>query len=123
MDELASRLEDFEIDPEKVREVKERCAELEWPLLEEYDFRHDLKNLPLPIELRPEAKIRDYQERRDEHTALLLIINDNNHNYNYNNNRSVRSRVCSVITVRDLVSSSSRADRARPSLASSRRVL
>jgi DNA excision repair protein ERCC-3 len=62
-DELTSRLEDVEIDANKVIQVRERCKELKWPLLEEYDFRNDHSNPALPIELRPETKIRDYQQR------------------------------------------------------------
>jgi DNA excision repair protein ERCC-3 len=39
-----------------------RCQELNYPLLEEYDFQHDtiLKNLN--IELRPDSILRPYQE-------------------------------------------------------------
>jgi len=54
-------IDDFEVDPTKVREVKERCAALNWPLLEEYDFRNDKEAIELQIELKPETRIRDYQ--------------------------------------------------------------
>mmetsp|Transcript_32345 Transcript_32345/g.53520 ORF Transcript_32345/g.53520 Transcript_32345/m.53520 type:complete len:764 (-) Transcript_32345:111-2402(-) len=60
-DKLASRIEDFEVDVAKVREVKQRCNELDWPLMEEYDFRNDAESFEMPIELRPETQIRDYQ--------------------------------------------------------------
>ena len=50
-------------EPGQIKRVKERCNELDWPLLEEYDFRNDHASHELPIELRPETKIRDYQER------------------------------------------------------------
>ena len=49
--------------------MKDRCDKLDWPLLMEYDFRHDQNNPPLPIELKPEAKIRDYQE-----CAIVTVI-------------------------------------------------
>ena len=58
------RIEDFEVDASRVKEVKERCRELRWPLLEEYDFNNDTANPKLPIELKHDvAKIRDYQEQ------------------------------------------------------------
>jgi superfamily II DNA or RNA helicase len=44
-------------------QVKARCREMRWPLLEEYDFRHDAANPDLPIELKPDSAIRDYQEQ------------------------------------------------------------
>ena len=37
-------IEDFEVDPSKVKQVKARCRALKWPLLEEYDFRNDTSN-------------------------------------------------------------------------------
>ena len=51
------------MDANKIKEVKERCHALDWPMLEEYDFKHDTTNPELPMELKPDAKIRDYQER------------------------------------------------------------
>ncbi|CAF1041787.1 unnamed protein product [Rotaria sordida] len=53
----------FEIIQNKIELLRKRCQELEHPLLEEYDFRHDtiLKNLN--IELRPNAILRPYQEK------------------------------------------------------------
>jgi hypothetical protein len=36
----------FEINPEMVVAVKRRCIELDYPLLEEYDFRNDTGNSP-----------------------------------------------------------------------------
>jgi len=59
-----TQIEDFEVDSSKVKEVKARCRELRWPLLEEYDFRHDTSNPELPIELKhDDSRIRDYQEQ------------------------------------------------------------
>ena len=53
----------FEVIQNKIELLRKRCQELEHPLLEEYDFRHDtiLKNLN--IELRPNAILRPYQEK------------------------------------------------------------
>lgn len=53
----------FEIDKNKVEEVKKRCAELDYPLMEEYDFRNDALNATLDIDLSPRCNIRDYQEK------------------------------------------------------------
>ena len=39
------------------------CQELDYPLLEEYDFRHDTMLKNLDIELRPNAILRPYQEK------------------------------------------------------------
>jgi DNA excision repair protein ERCC-3 len=42
----------------QVEHVKERCLPggLNYPMLEEYDFRNDDVNAPLPIELKPVCK-------------------------------------------------------------------
>jgi hypothetical protein len=42
--------------------VKKRCNELEYPMLEEYDFRNDTVNANLDIDLKPATVIRPYQE-------------------------------------------------------------
>ncbi|KAJ1446781.1 P-loop containing nucleoside triphosphate hydrolase protein [Pelagophyceae sp. CCMP2097] len=39
------------------------AKELDFPLVEEYDFRRDTANAVLPIELRPSTRIRGYQEK------------------------------------------------------------
>ena len=44
------------------QEVKKRCNELEYPMLEEYDFRNDTVNANLEIDLKPSTVIRPYQE-------------------------------------------------------------
>ncbi|KAI5147955.1 DNA excision repair protein ERCC-3 [Enteropsectra breve] len=42
--------------------VRKRCIELDYPLIEEYDYKKD-ENLPnLAIDLRPQVQIRSYQE-------------------------------------------------------------
>ena len=45
------------------KRVKRRCIELDYPLLEEYDFRNDTRIPPLEIDLKPMTVIRPYQER------------------------------------------------------------
>ncbi|KAF7795953.1 hypothetical protein EIP86_007122 [Pleurotus ostreatoroseus] len=52
----------FEIDDAKIDDVKKRCNELEYPMLEEYDFRNDTVNPNLDIDLKPSTVIRPYQE-------------------------------------------------------------
>ncbi|KAI9332872.1 P-loop containing nucleoside triphosphate hydrolase protein [Zopfochytrium polystomum] len=53
----------FEIEKARVEDVKKRCTELDYPLMEEYDFRHDDVNPNLDIDLSPRCMIRDYQEK------------------------------------------------------------
>lgn len=55
----------FEIEASKVERVKQRCLPggLNYPMLEEYDFRNDTVNPPLNIELKPLVRHRPYQEK------------------------------------------------------------
>jgi DNA excision repair protein ERCC-3 len=53
----------FEIENSMVEDVKRRCIELDFPLMEEYDFRHDDLTPNLKIDLSPKTLIRDYQEK------------------------------------------------------------
>ncbi|AAS53651.1 AFR280Wp [Eremothecium gossypii ATCC 10895] len=53
----------FEIDRESVELVKRRCQEIDYPVLEEYDFRNDNRNPDLEIDLKPSTQIRPYQEK------------------------------------------------------------
>ncbi|KAK4245945.1 DNA repair helicase [Corynascus novoguineensis] len=53
----------FEIKDDKVSTVAARCLALQYPALEEYDFRNDNVNPHLEIDLRPGTQIRPYQER------------------------------------------------------------
>ena len=55
----------FEITPESVEHVKQRCLPggLNYPMLEEYDFKHDTQNPDIHIELKPHVKLRPYQEK------------------------------------------------------------
>ncbi|KAI8902933.1 P-loop containing nucleoside triphosphate hydrolase protein [Globomyces pollinis-pini] len=52
----------FEIKKTAIEVVKKKCADLSYPLLEEYDFRNDVTNDTLDIDLKPAAKLRPYQE-------------------------------------------------------------
>ena len=54
----------FQVTQHRVQLVK-KCAKEEsfYPLLEEYDFKADLRNARIAIDLRPSTQIRPYQER------------------------------------------------------------
>ncbi|KAL4433953.1 hypothetical protein ABPG75_000394 [Micractinium tetrahymenae] len=58
-------LHSFEVDPEKVEKVKERCLPdaLNYPMLEEYDFKNDSHNPDLAIDLKPNVQHRPYQDK------------------------------------------------------------
>lgn len=45
--------------------MKQRClpGELNYPMLEEYDFRNDAVNPDLNVELKPMVQLRPYQEK------------------------------------------------------------
>lgn len=53
----------FEISSGTVELVKKRLYEIEYPVLEEYDFRNDKRNANLEIDLKPSTQIRPYQEK------------------------------------------------------------
>ncbi|KAK9454425.1 P-loop containing nucleoside triphosphate hydrolase protein [Dipodascopsis uninucleata] len=53
----------FEIAAGSVETVKKRCQEIDFPVLEEYDFRNDTRNPNLDIDLKPSTQIRSYQEK------------------------------------------------------------
>ena len=52
-----------EVDQEKLEDLQKRTMELEFPLLAEYDFRHDTVNADINIDLKPNAVLRPYQEK------------------------------------------------------------
>ncbi|DBA93765.1 hypothetical protein WJX82_000412 [Trebouxia sp. C0006] len=58
-------LHSFEIDSTQVEHVKQRCLPggLNYPMLEEYDFRNDTQNPDLSIDLKPHVSLRPYQEK------------------------------------------------------------
>jgi DNA excision repair protein ERCC-3 len=62
-DEQPDQVHSFEIAPESVQRVSQRCRAIDLPLTEEYDFRNDDANANLVIDLKPAAQIRYYQEK------------------------------------------------------------
>ncbi|KAI3903647.1 hypothetical protein MKW98_032301 [Papaver atlanticum] len=63
--ELEKEVHSFEVNPAQVENVKQRCLPnaLNYPMLEEYDFRNDTVNPDLNMELKPQAQLRPYQEK------------------------------------------------------------
>ena len=61
-DRPSSGINYFEIDPKDIEEVKKKCIDYQYPLLEEYDFKNDI--LP-PLDITPKFKspTRGYQEK------------------------------------------------------------
>lgn len=54
----------FQVRGEAVEQVKRQAIELDYPLMEEYDFRNDQINPNVPqMDLKPHTRIRRYQER------------------------------------------------------------
>ncbi|KAG8529818.1 transcription factor TFIIH complex ERCC-3 subunit [Bacidia gigantensis] len=53
----------IEIPRDNVETVQKRCLEMEYPVLEEYDFKNDNDNPNLDIDLKPSTTIRNYQEK------------------------------------------------------------
>ncbi|GAA6023603.1 hypothetical protein JCM11491_006051 [Sporobolomyces phaffii] len=53
----------FEIQEAEIEAVKRRCLDLDYRMMEEYDFRHDEVNPTLEIDLKPTAALRPYQEK------------------------------------------------------------
>ncbi|KAK9466552.1 P-loop containing nucleoside triphosphate hydrolase protein [Lipomyces arxii] len=62
-DEDMDAVHSFEIASSSVETVKKRCQEIDYPVLEEYDFRNDTRNPNLDIDLKPSTQIRPYQEK------------------------------------------------------------
>lgn len=62
-DEDLEQMHSFQIEQESVEKVKARCLKIKLPITEEYDWRGDTINANLNIDLRPAARIRDYQEK------------------------------------------------------------
>ena len=48
---------------EQLETLQKRTMELDFPLLAEYDFRHDAVNPDINIDLKPMAILRPYQEK------------------------------------------------------------
>jgi DNA excision repair protein ERCC-3 len=47
----------------QVQEVKRQAIYMDYPLMEEYDFKNDTAIPNLTIELKPHTRIRIYQEK------------------------------------------------------------
>jgi DNA excision repair protein ERCC-3 len=62
-DDISDAVHSFEIGPDSIETVKKRCRDLDYPMLEEYDFRNDTANPNLDIDLKPATQIRPYQEK------------------------------------------------------------
>ncbi|GEQ71100.1 hypothetical protein JCM33374_g4781 [Metschnikowia sp. JCM 33374] len=62
-DDVLDKVHSFEILSDSVEIVKKRCHEIDYPVLEEYDFRNDNLNANLDIDLKPSTQIRPYQEK------------------------------------------------------------
>ncbi|ETW04238.1 hypothetical protein, variant [Aphanomyces invadans] len=53
----------FRIRKTQVEQVKRACLDIDFPLMEEYDFRND-KSIPdIDMDLKPTTRIREYQEK------------------------------------------------------------
>ena len=46
---------------------------LDYPLMEEYDFRNDKVNPDVPMDLKPHTRIRRYQERSLSKVSLIML--------------------------------------------------
>eukprot|EP00903_Cladosiphon_okamuranus_P009613 g9151.t1 len=53
----------FRVKNSEVEHVKKAANDMEYPLMEEYDFRNDTVNPTLKIDLKPNTRIRTYQEK------------------------------------------------------------
>ncbi|CAR29683.1 hypothetical protein ZYGR_0AD03670 [Zygosaccharomyces rouxii] len=62
-DDDIDQVHSFEIANDSVELVKRRCQEIDYPVLEEYDFRNDHRNPDLDMDLKPSTQIRPYQEK------------------------------------------------------------
>lgn len=62
-DEEDDTVHAFEISNDSVEIVKKRCEQIDYPVLEEYDFRNDSRNPDLEVDLKPSTQIRPYQEK------------------------------------------------------------
>lgn len=61
---LPTSVVSFQVKGEAVESVKRQAIEMDYPLMEEYDFRNDQINPNVPqMDLKPHTRIRRYQER------------------------------------------------------------
>ncbi|KAJ2005122.1 DNA repair helicase RAD25 [Coemansia thaxteri] len=62
-DDMENIVHAFEISNKSVENVRKRCSVIEFPVLEEYDFRNDTINPNLSIEPKQAITLRPYQEK------------------------------------------------------------
>lgn len=62
-DELDTKCVSFEVIQDKIEDLQKKCIELEYPLLAEYDFRNDVVNPDIDVDLKPSTTLRPYQEK------------------------------------------------------------
>ena len=53
----------FEVQQDKIEDLQRRCIAMEFPLLAEYDFKHDTVNANVDMDLKPTTVLRPYQEK------------------------------------------------------------
>ncbi|KAH9306215.1 hypothetical protein KI387_010619, partial [Taxus chinensis] len=53
----------FKIDQYKVEQVRQKCREINYPLIEVYDYKNDRTCPDLGIKLSPKAQLRPYQKK------------------------------------------------------------
>ncbi|KAJ2796102.1 DNA repair helicase RAD25, partial [Coemansia helicoidea] len=61
-DDTEGIVHSFEINSDSYEDVRKRCNEIDYPMIEEYDFRNDKDNPDFNIDLKPATTIRSYQE-------------------------------------------------------------
>ncbi|KAF7703866.1 General transcription and DNA repair factor IIH helicase subunit XPB [Cucumispora dikerogammari] len=54
--------DEYRIKRECLEVLKKRCIELDYPLIEEYNFRMDVSLPDIDLDLKPDISIRNYQE-------------------------------------------------------------
>ena len=61
-DDVSDEVHSFQIRADKVATVREQSRKMDLPVTEEYDFRNDIMNADLDIDIKPAVSIRYYQE-------------------------------------------------------------
>ena len=62
-EDASTQTHSFEIGPNTREKVAERCLDIGYPALSEYDYQNDQVNPDLKVDLRPHTQIRSYQEK------------------------------------------------------------
>lgn len=62
-EDASTQTHSFEIGPNTREKVAERCLDIGYPALSEYDYQNDQVNPDLMVDLRPQTQIRSYQEK------------------------------------------------------------